>query len=138
MNPVGVRLTSVALLIGLALCGTLAAAEDNISFKKRGDEEKRFVAAVGTAIVKAAHKTARKIELVKHEYSKPKEGRTDLTIKMEYHGAATGKRYLANIVVKIDSSNKDAWEVLNIDYTDNNSVPSNEKKIQELIKQMNK
>lgn len=138
MNPKGTRLASMALLACLALCGTLAAAEDNISFKKRGDEEKRFVGAVGTAIVKAAHKTAKKIELVKHEYTKPKEGRTELAIRMEYHGVATGKRYVADIVVKIDSSNKDAWEVLSIDYTDNNNVPSNEKKIKELIKQMNK
>ena len=56
----------------------------------------------------------------------------------EYHGAVSGKRYVADIVVTIDSSNKDAWEVLNTDYADNNSVSSNEKKIQELIKQMNK
>ena len=40
---------------------------------------------------------------------------------------------MADIVVTIDSSNKDAWEVLNIDYADNNSVAYNEKKIQELI-----
>ena len=45
---------------------------------------------------------------------------------------------MADIVVKIDSSNKDAWEVLNIVYADNNSVAYKEKKIQELIKQMNK
>src|SRR5215469_15632040 len=140
MTRIGTRLAGAALLAGLSLCGTLAAvaANNDISFKKRGDEEKRFVAAVGTAIVKAAHKTAKKIELVKHEYSRPKTNRTELTIKMEYHGAVSGKRYVADIVVKIDSSNKAAWEVLNIDYADNNTVPYNEKKIQELIKQMNK
>ncbi|HEY7308601.1 MAG TPA: hypothetical protein VH643_04475 [Gemmataceae bacterium] len=140
MTRIGTRLAGAALLAGLSLCGALTAAtaDSDISFKKRGDEEKRFVAAVGTAIVKAAHKTAKKIELVKHEYSKPKANRTELTIKMEYHGAVSGKRYVADIVVKIDSSNKDAWEVLNIDYADNNTVPYNEKKIQELIKQMNK
>jgi hypothetical protein len=90
-------------------------------------------------LAKAAHKTARKIELLKYEYTKPRANRTELTVRMEYHGAVSGKRYVADIVFKIDSSNKDAWEVLNIDYTDNNStVPHNEKKIQELIKQMNK
>jgi len=140
MTRIGTRLAGAALLAGLSLCGALTAAtaDSEISFKKRGDEEKRFVAAVGTAVVKAAHKTAKKIELVKHEYSKPKANRTELTIKMEYHGAVSGKRYVADIVIKIDSSNKDAWEVLNIDYADNNTVPYNEKKIQELIKQMNK
>ena len=140
MRRIGTCLAGLALLAGLAVDGTRAAwaAEDNSSFKKRGDEEKRFVAAVGTATIKAAHKTAKKIELVKYEYTKPKANRTDLVLKMEYHGVATGKRYVADIVVKIDSSTKDAWEVLNIDYSDNNSVPHNEKKIQELIKEMNK
>ena len=127
-----------ALTFSLAGTSPAVAAEENISFKRRGDEEKRFVRTVGTAIIKAAHKTSKKIELVKHEYTKPKANRTDLTIKMEYHGAVSGKRYVADIVVKIDSSNKDAWEVLNIEYSDNNNVPFNEKKIQELIKQMNK
>jgi len=140
MTRIGTHLAGAALLAGLSLCGTLAAvaADHDISFKKRGDEERRFVAAVGTAIVKAAHKTAKKIELAKHEYSKPKANRTELTIKMEYHGAVSSKRYVADIVVKIDSSNKAAWEVLNVDYADNNTVPYNGKKIQELIKQMNK
>jgi hypothetical protein len=140
MTRIGTRRASAALLVGLSLCGTLAVgtADDNISFKKRGDEEKRFVSSVGTAIVRAAHKTAKRIELVKYEYSKAKANRTDLTVRMEYRGAVSGKRYVADIVVKIDSSNKDAWEVLNIDYADNNTVPHNEKKIQELIKQMNK
>jgi hypothetical protein len=137
---IGTCLAGTALLAGLLLGGTMTvrAADENISFRKRGDEEKRFVASVGTAVVKAAHKTGRKIELLKYEYARPKPNRTNLVLKMEYHGAATGKRYVADIVIKIDSSNKDAWEVLNIDYSDNNSVPYNEKKIQELIKQMNR
>jgi hypothetical protein len=141
MTRIGTRPASAVLLAALSLVWTMtagAADEDTISFKKRGNEEKRFVANVGTAIIKAAHKTAKKIDLLKHEYTKPKAGRTELAIKMEFHGAATGRRYVANMVVKIDSSNKDAWEVLNIEYTDNDSVPYNEKKIQELIKQMNK
>jgi hypothetical protein len=139
MTRIRTRLAGAALLAGLSLCWTMAAlaADNDISFKKRGNEEKRFVSTVGTAIVKAAHKTARKVELLKHEYTKPRANRTELTMRMEYHGAVSGKRYVADIVVKIDSSNKDAWEVLNIDYSDNNTVPHNEKKIQELIKKMN-
>ena len=127
-------LTAVTLL----LAATAARADEDVSFKRRGDAEKRFVAAAGTAVVKAAHPTAKKIDLVEYKYTHPKPNRTDLAIKMEYHGKATNKRYVASVVVKIDSSNKDAWEVLNIDYADNNSVAYNEKKIQELIKQMNK
>jgi hypothetical protein len=141
MTRIGTRLAGTALLAGLSLGWTLMAfaAEPDISFKKRGNEEKRFVSAVGEAIVKAAHGTAKKIALKKYEYKNPRAGRTELTIKMEYHGKVTDKRYLADIVVKIDSSNKDAWEVLNIEYADTNTgIKHNERKIQELIKKLNK
>ena len=133
-------LTRLALLAATAVLLAAAAglADEDVSFKRRGDAEKRFVKAAGTAVVKAAHPTAKKIDLVEYKYTNPKPNRTDLAIKMEYHGAVSGKRYVADIVIKIDSSNKDAWEVLNIDYADNNTVPYNEKKIQELIKEMNK
>lgn len=130
------RLAGAAVLAALLCSAALAA--DEISFKKRGNEEKRFVRTVGTAIIKAAHKTAKKIDVVKYEYAKPKANRTHLNIKMEYHGAVSDKRYIADIVVKIDSSNKDAWEVLNIDYSDNNNIKHNVQKIQDLIKEMNK
>ncbi len=137
MTRIGRCLAGTALLAGLFLSAALAAADDNISFKKRGDEEKRFVRAVGTAIVKAAHKTGKKIDLVKYEYTKPRANRTHLNVKMEYHGAVSDKRYIADIVVKIDSTNKDAWEVLNIEYSDNNNIKHNAQKIQDLIKAMN-
>ncbi len=139
MMRMGTRWLGTAALAVLVLGGAMAAAaEEDISFKRRGDEEKRVVRAVGTSIVKAAHKTAKKIELDKYEYTKPKANRTELSIKMEYHGAATNKRYVADIVVKIDSSNKDAWEVLNIEYSDNNNVPHSAQRIQDLIKRLNK
>ena len=129
----------VMLLAGAALLlATGARADEDVSFKRRGDAEKRFVTAAGTAVVKAAHPTAKNIDLVEYKYTTPKPNRTDLAIKMEYHGKATNKRYVANIVVKIDSGNKDAWEVLNIDYSDNNNVPYSAKKVQELIKTFNK
>jgi hypothetical protein len=139
MNPR--RLTRTALLSCVALLAAVAARADepDISFKKRGDNEKNFARAIGTAIVKAAHGTAKKIDLIKHEYTEPKPNRKELGLKMEYYGAATGKRYVADIVVKIDSSDKDSWEVLNIDYVDTNTaVKHNEKKIQALIKKLNK
>ena len=130
----------VSSLIVLALLGTATvwAAEPNISFKKRGDAEKQFVTDVGKAIVKAAHSTARKVALNEYKYTNPKANRTELKMQMEFYGAVTGKRYIANIVVKIDSTDKKSWEVLNIDYSDNDNVPYNEKKIQALIKELNK
>jgi hypothetical protein len=135
LKATGCLLASL-ILVGAAM--PVRAGDDDISFKKRGDMEKRFVTAVGEAIVKAAHSTGRKPALVKYEFTTPKPNRTELAIKMEYHGLATNKRYLADITVKIDSTNKDSWEVLNIDYVDNNSLGANLKKIQELIKTFNK
>jgi hypothetical protein len=130
--------TRVVPLAALLLAAAPAGAAADVSFKRRGTEEKRFVAAVGEAIVKAAHPSAKKIGLVKYEYTRPKPNRTDLAIKMEFYGQVTKKRYVADIVVKIDSTDKDAWEVLNIEYSDNDSVPYSAKKVQELIKQLNK
>jgi hypothetical protein len=135
------RIRTIAMVVlALHLCAAASrAGEEELSFKKRGTEEKAFVTRVGEAIVKAAHGTAKKITLDKYEYTQPKAGRTDLTMTLEYHGAVTDKRYKADVVVKIDSSDKNAWEVLNIDYVDTNTaVKHNEKKIQELIRQFNK
>jgi hypothetical protein len=135
--------TWTLLLAGLALTALAAprparADDEAPSIRKRGDDEKQFASAVGTAVIKAAHGTAQKIALVEHKMANPKAGRTDLILKMEYHGIISGKRYLADVVVKIDSSNKEAWEVLNIDYSDNNGIARNDKKIQDLIKHFNK
>ncbi len=133
-------LREVSLMAGavLLLAGTAGAADD-VTFKKRGDSEKQFVASVGEAIIHAAHTTAKKVALLKYEYTTPKLNRTELAIKMEYYGVVTGKRYVADIVVKIDSSNKDSWEVLNVEYADTNTgITANVKKIQELIKDLNK
>lgn len=124
----------------LAAPGFLAPVrgDDSISFKQRGDEEKRFVARVGETIVRAAHGTSPKPALVKYEFTNPKPNRTELKLRMEYRGAVTDKRYVADVTVIIDSTTKDAWEVLNIDYTDNDNVPANLKKLEVLIKDMNR
>ena len=84
-----------------------------------------------------AHPTAKKLSLIKYEYTQPKANRTELVMKIEYHGAVTDKKYVANVVIKIDSSDKDAWEVLNIDFTDNNNLPASQNRIQSLIKKLN-
>lgn len=131
-------------LTGLLLCAaTMFLAADlvsaaDVSFKRRKEDEKKFVAAVGDAVVKAAHGTAKKISMVNYKYTNPKANRTELAIKMDYHGAVTNKKYVADIVVKIDSTDKDAWEVLTIDYNDNNNVRHNRKKLDDLVKELNK
>jgi hypothetical protein len=76
--------------------------------------------------------------MVIYEITQSKPGRTALALKMEYHGALTDKRYVADITVHIDSSDKNAWEVMRIDYADNNNIKHNEKKLDELLRQLNK
>jgi hypothetical protein len=134
-----IPLSSLACLALLACCPVAKAADDGISFKKRGDAEKTFVTKVGKAIVKAARTSGQKVELDKYDYTSPKTGRTHLNIKMNYTGLVSRKKWTADIVVIIDSTNKDSWEVLNIKYSDNNPNPvgPNERKVQALIKKLN-
>jgi hypothetical protein len=118
-----------------------AADDDEVpSFKKRGDKEKEFVSQVGKAIVKAARASPAKLELDEYKFTDPKKDRKDLTIKMNWAGAITKKKYVSTIVVKIDSSDDKKWEVLNVEYKDDDIslLKPNSAKIQELIKKFNK
>ncbi len=86
------RIFPIALaLLVLALVSQVARA-DGISFKNRGNEEKVFITKVGEKIVKAAHPTGHRVALVEYKVNNPKPNRTEVTIKMEYYGAVTGKR----------------------------------------------
>jgi len=123
----------------LLLAATAAEAED-ISFKRKGEKEKELVERVAGAVIKAARTKPQKIAVISYKYERPKANRTELVIKAEYHGLVTKKRYNADINVIIDSTNPDAWEVVNIRYADTNPSPTgpNEKKIQQLIREFNK
>ena len=114
--------------------------DDIPSFKKRNSEEKTFMAELGKALIKAVHPTAQKIEMVKYEIVKvkDKENRSEINLKMEYFGVVSNKKYLGDAVIKVDTSSKDGWEALNIDYVDNNNLPINRKNLQELVKSLNR
>jgi hypothetical protein len=133
-----------ALTVVLALAGTPARAdsEEGIpSFRKStGKEQKSFVAKVGTAIVKAARSKPQQIELKSYEYTSPKANRSELKIVMTYKGVLTRVTYTSTMTVLIDTADKRAWEVLNIEYKDTNRSPAGPsiKSIQALIKKFNK
>ena len=134
-------LTCALLCVLVATQATRAGDDEVPSFKKEKDREtKEFVAKVGSAIVKAGRLKPQNMEVEKYEYTKPKAGRTELKLKMIYHGLVTKKKYTADILVKLDSSDASKWEVLNIEYKDNNPSPTkaNVKNIQELIPKFNK
>jgi len=94
-------LSVTAVLASLALLTAAArAADDDVpSFKKRGDQEKKFIEEVGTAIVKAARSSPTKVELDKYEFEDPKKDRKDLKITMNWVGAVSKKKFTSTIVV---------------------------------------
>ncbi len=114
--------------------------DDMPSFKKRNSEEKTFMAELGKAVIKAVHPTAQKIVMIKYEVVKvkDKENRSEINLKMEYFGVVSNKKYIGDAVIKVDTSSKEGWEALNIDYVDNNNLPLNRKNLQELIKSLNR
>ena len=114
--------------------------DDIPSFKKRNSEEKTFMAELGKAVIKAVHPTAQKIVMVKYEIVKvkDKENRSEINLKMEYFGVVSNKKYIGDAIIKVDTSSKDGWEALNIDYVDNNNLPLNRKNLQELLKALNR
>lgn len=124
----------------LALC-VFAADEMVPTFKKRGDVEKKFYEEVGLAVIKAVHPTGVNATFMSHELrdDKLKADRKELMIKMAYKGPVTRKVFDSEITIKLDTRNKDAWEVLHIDYKDNNSIKSaNLANLERLLKQFNR
>ena len=138
-----------ATLVCLAAPPSGAAARADAivvpSFKSSSDKEtKDFVARVGKAIVQAARARPEEVELDRYEYNKPAPGRHELLMKVNYTGflgKRLKKKYTATITVRIDSSDRERWEVLKIDYKDNNTLSlrkPNETRIQKLIPRFNK
>ena len=125
------------------LCGVLlpagVGAEDVPNFKKVGDLQKKFVSEVCVAVIKAARTSAKNPSLHRFEYKDIKPGRKELHIKGKFSGVLSGSEYTADIVVHIDSKDKDSWEVLRIDYEDNskNVAGPNRKNLDNLIKKFN-
>src|SRR5690349_7867229 len=113
-------LLAALVCLGLSSSSTSGAdaADDVPSFRTSKDREtKAFVTRVGTAVVKAARYKPVEIELEKFEYTQPATGRHELFIRMSYTGAISKKvlkkkKFLATIKLRIDTSDKDAWEVL--------------------------
>jgi len=95
---------------------------------------------LATSGVCAARLGPLKIALEKYEFSDPRKDRKELKITMTWAGGITKKKYASNIVVEIDSSDKDKWKGLDIKYkADSKSLANpNRSKIQELVKKLNR
>jgi hypothetical protein len=94
-------------------------------FNNRGsaDKEKAFVERVAKTIVDEARTSVGDVTLKEYKFTEPKAGHKELTMSVGYKGAVTKTAYTADIVVHLDTSTKDKWEVLRIEYKDNNSSP---------------
>lgn len=116
-----------------------AADTDVPNINKRGDDEKAFAEKLAASIVKAARTSVKKSTLDKFEKKTPKEGRTEWHISAKFEGAATKADYVADIVVSLDTSDKNNWEVLNIEYKDTSKslLGHNRKNIEMMVKKLN-
>ena len=116
-----------------------AADDETPNINKRGDDEKAFVEKLGTAIVRAARTSVKTATLKSYEKKTPKEGRLEYHIKAGWKGAVLGKEQTSDVVVIVDSSDKNAWEVLRIEYSDDEKglIPFNRKNIGEMVKKLN-
>jgi len=135
--------TLLAAMLVVTAGQAYAADDDMPSFKKRGEKEKEWVAEVGTAVVKAARSNPKDLELdtYKIEPVKDKKDRKDLKITMNWKGAITKTKVKSDVTIHMDTSKEKEWEVLNIEYKDDNKVSfgkPNEAKIQALIKVFNR
>ena len=67
-----------------------------------------------------------------------KKDRKVLVLKMQYKGKITRKVYDAEARLKVDTRKSDTWELLSIDYKDNNNISANRAKIDEILKKLNR
>ena len=129
----GLAVLGVAILLAPAA----RAADDVPNFNKRGENDKEFAKRVGIAIVKKARPTTKDFTLQDHKFKEVKPGRTELRLEVGYKGATGFTKYTAKPVILIDTTNKDKWEVLRIEYEDNNRLPHNRKNLESLVKEFN-
>ena len=94
--------------------------DDTPSFKKRPDSEKEFVTKVGEAVVKAVRTSPAKLAMGEYKITDPKPNRKIIDITMNWAGSVTGKKFKSTIKVTVDPTDKEKWEVIEIDYNDDN------------------
>jgi hypothetical protein len=130
----------LVVVVAIALLAPAVRAEDVPNINKRGDDEEEFVKKVGFAVVNAARPSVKRLTLQEYKFKEPKEGRKNLHISVGYRGGITSTKYSADVIVKLDTSEKGRWEVLSIEYEDNNKnvVGWNRKNVETLVKDINK
>jgi hypothetical protein len=133
------KMLALIALVAFLAANARAADEDVPHINKRGDDEKAFAAKLAEAIVKTARTSVKTASLEKFEKKEVKPGRTEWHLHAAFEGRATKKDYTADIVVLIDTEDKNKWEVLNIEYKDNSAslINHNRKNVAEMVKKLN-
>jgi hypothetical protein len=126
----GVWLAAVVLCAAAVLAGWPAPA-------RAGKIDEKLAATLGKDVVLAAHPTAQDPALLDYRETTPKEGRLELNLKMKYFGKATSAKYTATIKITIDTT-KEPPRVLDLDYKDDNKIPSSKKKLKDVEKSLEK
>lgn len=134
--------TAAALSLGLAFAFTaLAADDDPPSFRKSKDRTgKEFAAAVFETIIKGVRSVPLDVKFEKHKYTTTQKGRTDLELVGTYKGKISRQTFTATITLRIDTTDSTVWEVLSIDYKDNNRITGRpkQKSIDQMILRLNR
>jgi hypothetical protein len=130
-----------AALLALVVALPARAADDDPvpNINKRGKDEKAFAAKVAEAIVKTARTSIKSAELENFKSKAPKAGRTEWHLTTGFKTAALKRNAQADIVVHIDTSDKDKWEVLRIEYKDNvkSLTKPNRKNLDAMVDKLN-
>jgi hypothetical protein len=130
---------AAAALVSLVATLPARAGDETPNINKRGKDEKAFAEKVAVAIVKAARTSVKEATLENFKSKSPKAGRTEWHLTAGFKGRATKKDYTADIVVHLDTSDKDKWEVLRIEYKDNskNVVGYSRKNVTAMVDKLN-
>jgi hypothetical protein len=128
-----------AALAALLLALPARAADEVPNINKRGTDEKAFAGKVAEAIVKAARTSIKTAKLDKFTAKTPKPGRTEWHLTAGFQTAALKRDAQADIVVYIDTSDKNKWEVTRIVYNDDvkSLAKFNRKNVDALMDKLN-
>jgi hypothetical protein len=116
----------IGLVVVLCGCAFLVLGTKPARAANKIDD--KLAAILGKDVVLAAHPTAQDPALLEYKETTPKDGRRVLHLKMKYFGKATSAKYLATITITIDTT-KQPPRVLDLNYKDDNKIPSSKKKL---------
>lgn len=116
-------MTTVRALLAFAVAALAAAAAPaaDLNINNRGDE-KKFIESLVTDAIKVARGSPKDPAYVSHTADTTTKDRLKWKIIGTYKGSLTGKVFECELLVSIDTANPKKWEVLSLEYTDNNKT----------------